>query len=148
MAMAVSMAAMMAPSAAPFFVAYGRDSRRPVAIAAVVLIYVAAWAAIGFGLDYAMGQLMMPSLSWEIAAAAIGVAVVYAVTPWSRWARARCRAMCGREPRGNPLVDAARYTACCAVCSAGIMAALVVIGMTNVLVLIAAAGAMVVYKLI
>ena len=36
--MAVSMAAMMVPTAAPFFLAYGRDTRRPVAIATVVLI--------------------------------------------------------------------------------------------------------------
>jgi len=36
--MAFSMSAMMAPSAVPFCIAYGRDSRRPVATASVVLI--------------------------------------------------------------------------------------------------------------
>ena len=64
------MAAMMAASAVPFFFAYGRDSRRPVATAAVVLIYVAVWALIGFTLDYMMGMMMMPS-SLLIAAAAL-----------------------------------------------------------------------------
>jgi hypothetical protein len=97
--MAFSMAAMMAASAVPFFLAYGRDSRRPVATSAVVLIYVAVWALIGFGFDYVMGTVMMPS-SLLIAAAAVAVAVAYALTPWGRWARDQCREMAQREPRG------------------------------------------------
>jgi predicted metal-binding membrane protein len=148
MAMALSMAAMMAPSAAPFFVAYGRDSRRPAALAAVVLIYVAAWAAIGFGVGMLMDRTMMPMLSWPTAIAAVGVAVLYALTPWARWARTRCRQMCGHAPRGGALSEAAVYTACCIVCSAGLMAGLVVIGMSNLLVLSGAAAVMLLYKLI
>src|ERR1700738_3017533 len=96
--MAFSMAAMMAASAVPFFFAYGRDSRRPLATAGVVLIYVAVWALIGFALDYLMGMVMMSS-SLLITAAAVAVAVLYALTPWGRWARDRCREMTQREPR-------------------------------------------------
>jgi predicted metal-binding membrane protein len=148
--MAFSMAAMMAASAVPFFFAYGRDSRRPVATAAVVLIYAAVWVLIGFVLDHLMGMVMMPS-SLLIAAAAVAVAVVYALTPWGRWARDRCRAMAQRESRGprfrDALADSASYTACCIVCSAGIMLALVVVGMSNPLVIVAGAAVMLLYKI-
>jgi len=148
--MAVSMAAMMAASAVPFFFAYGRDSRRPIATAAVVLMYVAVWALIGFALDYVMGMVTMPS-SLLIAAAAIAAAVVYALTPWGRWARDRCREMARREPRAprfrDALADGASYTACCIVCSAGIMLAVVVVGTSNPLVMVTGAAVMLLYKI-
>jgi predicted metal-binding membrane protein len=148
--MAFSMAAMMAASAVPFFFAYARDSRRPVATAAIVLIYVAVWALIGFALDHVVGMVMMPS-SLLIAAAAAAVAVVYALTPWGRWARDRCHEMAQREPRRpqfrDALADAASYTVCCIVCSAGIMLALVVVGMSNPLVIVAGAAVMLLYKI-
>ena len=102
--MAFSMAAMMAVSAGPFFFAYARDSRRPVATATVVLIYVAIWALIGFTLEYMMGMVMMPS-SFLIAAGAVAMAVGYALTPWGRWARDRCRRMAQREPRKSRFRD-------------------------------------------
>jgi hypothetical protein len=54
--MAASMAAMMVPTAAPFFFAYGRDTRRPAAVVITLLIHVADWAAIGAIADFAMGQ--------------------------------------------------------------------------------------------
>src|SRR5882762_4372343 len=96
--MAFSMAAMMAASAVPFFFAYGRDSRRPVTTATVVLMYVSIWALIGFTLNYMMGMVMMAS-SFLIAAGAFAMAVVYAHTPWGRWARNPCRGMARRQPR-------------------------------------------------
>jgi predicted metal-binding membrane protein len=148
--MAFSMAAMMAASAVPFFFAYGRDSRRPLATAGVVLIYVAVWALIGFALDYLMGMVMMSS-SLLITAAAIAVAVFYALTPWGRWARDRCREMTQREPRKprfrDAMADGANYTVCCVVCSAGIMLALVVVGMSNPVVIVAGAAVMLLYKI-
>jgi drug/metabolite transporter (DMT)-like permease len=147
--MALSMAVMMAASALPFFFAYGRDSRRPVATTAVVLVYVATWALIGFALDYVMSMVMMPS-SFLIAAVAVAVAVVYALLPWGRWARDRCRDMARRRPRGprfeDALADGASYTACCIVCSAGIMLGLVVVGMSNPLVVVTGAAVMLIYK--
>jgi predicted metal-binding membrane protein len=148
--MAFSMAAMMAASAVPFFFAYWRDSRRPLATAGVVLIYVAVWALIGIAVDYVMGMVMVPS-SLLITAVAVVAAVVYALTPWGRWARDRCREMTQREPRKprfrDALADGASYTACCVVCSAGIMLALVVVGMSNLLVIVAGAAVMLFYKI-
>ncbi len=147
--MAFSMAAMMAASAVPFFFAYGRDSRQPVATAVVVLMYVAVWALIGLALDYVMGMVMMPS-SLLIGAAAVAVAVVYALTPWGRWAHDRCREMAQGEPRRprfrDALADGASYTACCIVCSVGIMLAIVVAGMSNPLVIVAGAAVLLLYK--
>jgi predicted metal-binding membrane protein len=148
--MAVSMAAMMAASAVPFFFAYGRDSRRPVATAAVVVMYGAVWALIGFAIDYVMGMVTMPS-SLLIAAAAVAMAVAYALTPWGRWARERCRGMAQREPRAprfrDALADGATYTACCIVCTAGIVLALAVVGMSNPLVIAGGAAVMLLYKI-
>ena len=148
--MAFSMAAMMAVSAGQFFFAYGRDSRRPVATAMVVLMYVAIWGLIGFTLDYMVGMVMMPS-SFLIAAGAVAMAVVYALSPWGRWARNRCRGMAHREPRKSrfrdALADGASYSAYCIVCSAGMMPALVVVGMSNALVIVAGAAAMLLYKI-
>jgi hypothetical protein len=90
----------------------------------------------------------MPMLSLPIAFSAAVVAVLYALTPWARWARTRCRRMCGYAPRGGAPSEAAMYTACCIVCSAGLMAGLVVIGMSNLLVLSGAAAVMLLYKFI
>src|SRR5438874_5818157 len=148
--MAFAMAAMMTTSAVPFFFAYGRDSRRTVATAMVVLMYAATWALIGFTLNYMMGMVMVPS-SFLIAGGAVAMAVVYALTPWGRWPRDRCRGMAQREPRKSrfrdALADGASYTASCIACSAGMMAALVVVGMSNALVIVAGAAAMVLYKI-
>jgi hypothetical protein len=69
-----------------------------VATATVVLIYVAVWAAIGFALDNLMSQVMMPS-SLLVVGIAVAIALMYAVTPWGRWAREQCRQMSMREPR-------------------------------------------------
>jgi predicted metal-binding membrane protein len=149
--MAVSMVAMMALTATPFFLAYGRDTRRPVAIATVVLIYVAVWAAIGLALDYLTSQVMMPS-SLLVVGIAVAIALVYAVTPWGRWAREQCRRMSMREPRGPRFRDAvaegASYAACCVVCSVGLMLVVIVLGMSNPLVIVAGGAVMLAYKVI
>jgi predicted metal-binding membrane protein len=149
MAMAASMAAMMVPTAAPFFFAYGRDSRRPAAVAITVVIYVAVWALVGALADLVMSSMMMPSSS-VVAGAAVAFAFAYTVSPWSRRARARCREMCIRAPRGSSLRDAladgSTYAASCLACSAGVMVALVVVAMTNVLLIAVASVALLVYK--
>ena len=148
--MAAMMAAMMVPTAAPFFFAYGRDTRRPAAVAITIAIYVAVWGVIGALAGLAMDKVMLPS-SLLVGAAAIAFAVLYTLSPWSRRARARCREMCMRAPRGSSmreaLVDGASYAACCLVCSAGVMVALVVLGMSNVFLIVAAAALLFVYKL-
>ena len=147
MGMAISMAAMMTPTAAPFFVAFGRDTRRPWAIATVVAVYVAVWALIGAAVGLLMDQVMLPS-STLLGIAAVAIAGLYLVTPWSRRARERCREMCRQRARGSVLREAAAYAGSCVVCTAGVMAALLVLGMANIVLMAVAAGVMLVYKLI
>src|SRR5260370_9816673 len=91
------MAVMMAAAGVPFFFAYGRDSRQPVATAVVVLIYVAVWALIGLALDYVMGMVMTRS-SLVIRPAAVAVALVSPPPPWPRWAPRRARDMAHWAP--------------------------------------------------
>lgn len=147
MVMAASMAAMMAPTAAPFFVAFGRDTRRPAAVAAVVLIYVSVWAAIGLAVDALMSRVMLPS-STLIVVGAVAFAGLYMVMPWSRRARERCHEMCRHEARGSAIREGGTYAASCVVCSAGLMVVLIALGTTSFVVLAAGAAVMLAYKLI
>ena len=142
--MAASMAAMMLPTAAPFFVAYGRSSRRAGPTAIVVAIYVAGWAVIGAAAYIVMSQVMLPSGLW-VAAVAVLFAVLYALTPWGRRGRARCREMC-REPAGDPVRGGLSYAANCVICSAGVMVAVVILGMSNLALLAAAAAVVLLLK--
>lgn len=150
MGMTASMVAMMAPTAAPFFFAYGRDTRRPAAVAITIGIYVAAWGLIGAITGLVMNQVMLPS-SVLAGAAAVAFAALYTGSPWSRRARARCQGMCLRVSRGSSLRDAladgATYAVCCLVCSAGVMVALVVLGMSNALLTVAVTVLLLVYKI-
>jgi predicted metal-binding membrane protein len=142
--MAASMAAMMVPTAAPFLVAYGRSSRRAWATAVVAAIYAAAWAAIGVAAYLAMSQFMLPAGLW-VAAVAVAIAALYTVTPWSRRGRALCREMC-REPAGDPVRSGLAYSAACVTCSAGVMGAVVIVGMSNVALMAAAAAVVLLLK--
>jgi len=148
--MAASMAGMMVPTAAPFFFAYGRDTRRPAAVVVTAVIYVAVWAGIGALAYFAMGQIMMPS-SLVAAAVAIVFAAAWTLSPLSLRARKICRQMCVRAPRARGLRyafrDAWTYAACCVACSAGVMVALVVLGMSNAWLIVAGAAVLLAYKL-
>jgi len=141
--MATSMAAMMLPTAAPFFVAYGRSSRRAGPTATVAAIYLAVWATIGVAAYLVMGQVMLPSGLWVVAGAVM-FAALYALAPWSRRGRAQCRGMC-REAGGDPISSGLTYAANCIACSAGVMVAVVILGMSNLALM--AAGAAVVLLL-
>jgi len=142
--MAASMAAVMLPTAAPFFVAYGRSSRRAGPIAIVVAIYVAVWAAIGVGSYLVMSQVMLPPGLWG-AAGAVLFAALYALMPWSRRGRAQCREMC-REPAGDPLRGGLTYAAHCVASSGGVMVAVVILGMSNLALMAAAAAVVLLLK--
>jgi Predicted metal-binding integral membrane protein (DUF2182) len=137
--MAAAMAGMMLPTAAPFFVAL----RRPGRIAIAGAVYVAVWALIGAVAYVVMGNVMMlPSYAAIIA---IAVAGLYLLSPWARRARVRCQELC-RQASNDPLRAGLTYTGSCVVCSAGVMAALLVLGMTNIAVLAAGAAVMLLYK--
>ena len=141
---AASMAAMMLPSAAPFFVACGRSSRRVGSTGVVLAIYLAVWAAIGAASYLVMSRVMPPSGLW-VAAGAVLFAALYALVPWSRRGRAQCQEMC-RKPARDPVRGGLTYAANCVACSAGVMVAVVIIGMSNLALMAAAAAVLVLLK--
>ena len=139
---AAAMAAMMAPTAVPFFVAYARDGRRPAAAAALIAVYMAVWAMVGVAAHLAMSLAMPPVY---MGALAIAGGVAWSATPWARRAAARCRDMC-LDPPGAPLPSALAYSASCIVCSAGAMVAVMALGMDSAAWLAAGSCLVLVYK--
>ncbi len=152
------MAAMMLPSAIPliFEFARGSEGRRawPVATVALALTYLAVWLAFGlacYGVYVAIGT------PWPNQGRAGGVALVlagiYGLTPIKRASQARCRELCALHgPLPFNLLRSAvtaglRYGLSCAGCSAGLMIAMVLIGMSNLLAAVLLAAVVLVYKL-
>jgi predicted metal-binding membrane protein len=150
MTMAASMPAMMLPTALPFFIAYARDVSRPASIALVVAAYTVVWAIIGLIANLVMGAVMLPAAAYVVGIA-IAFAGLYVLTPWMRHAQACCQEMClqtRRDPSlGKALSTGLRYSANCILCSAGVMVALVVLGMSSVLLMIAGSAVILVYKI-
>ena len=149
MTVAAPMAAMMLPTALPFFIAYARDTRGPIPVALAIATYAAVWAVIGL-----VAYLVMGAMMWSTAAYVAGIAIafagVYALTPWKRRAQARCQEMCRRtrcDPSvGSALREGLRYSANCILCSAGVMIALVVLGMSSFWLMVAGAAVILLYK--
>ncbi len=142
--MAASMAAMMLPTAAPFFLAYGSKARRAGPTAIVVAIYAAVWAAIGVAAYVVMSHVMLPAGLW-IAALAVVFAALYTLAPWSRRSGASCGKMY-RETAGDPVRSGMRYATNCVISSAGVMVAVVILGMSNLALMAAAAAVLLLLK--
>jgi predicted metal-binding membrane protein len=139
---AVMMAAMMLPSATPLMFDFARNAegRRGwrAATALLGVSYLGVWLAFGlvaYVLYHAVG---MP---WPnqglIGGAALVIAGLYALTPVKRASEAGCRERCalhGPLPFNlmrSAVVVGARYGLSCLGCSAGVMSAMVLIGMSN-----------------
>lgn len=148
--MAAAMAAMMLPTAIPFIISFARSARRPAAIALVVATYAAVWTGIGVVAYLLMVQVMIPSATY-IAGIAIAFAGLYALTPWKRRGQARCQEMCRETVRDPALragvVKGLTYGLNCVACSAGVMVALLVLGMSNVALMVAGSAVLLLYKL-
>lgn len=146
-------ALMMAPSALPFVVSFARRSRRwQLPTAVLVAAYLAVWTVFGLGAYYVSMAL---SQAWPMAVtAAVAIAFVglYAFTPWMRIGQARCIAMCRRRDPIDPgavraaVREGMTYGLSCAACSGGVMLALVVLGMTNVVWMVAGSAVILLYK--
>ena len=152
------MAAMMLPSAIPliFEFARGSEGRRawPVATALLALTYLAVWLAFGlacYGV-YVVIRMPWPNQSW-VGGVALVLAGLYALTPIKRASQARCRELCalhGPLPFNlmrSALVVGAKYGLSCLGCSAALMVAMLIIGMSNVSWIVILSGAVLVYKL-
>jgi predicted metal-binding membrane protein len=145
----VMMAAMMLPSAVPVVAAVARASSvrgmLPVATALVAGVYILVWGAFG-GAVYIFREVFVaasPLVSWQhsppiLAGVAIAIAGLYALTPLKRACQANCRALSRtiELPEGGvfrtALARAARYSASCVGSSAGLMIALLAVGLAGI----------------
>jgi predicted metal-binding membrane protein len=155
---AVMMAAMMLPSALPLVYEFSRRSegRRHWQAATGVLAatYLAIW--LGFGLVcYVVLKAfpVSPSDQGAVGGLALALAGLYGLTPIKGASEARCRELCslhGPLPFGvarSGLITGARYGLSCLGCSAGLMVAMAVIGMSNLVWMLILAGLVLIYKL-
>ena len=134
-------AAMMLPSAIPFVVSFGRSFSRdrlwPVAAALLVLIYMAVWLIFGLGLFAASTVVAMPAPSGLLTAVGIAFALVYTLIPLREVGSAGCAEMCRRFegiPGGSlraAVWRGGRYGVNCVLCTAGVMVAVFVAGMSD-----------------
>jgi predicted metal-binding membrane protein len=149
----VMMAAMMLPSALPLVFEFAQNTERrrgwQAATALLGATYLGVWLVFGVVCYLLYNAVGMP---WPnqglVGGAALVIAGVYALTPIKRASEALCRERCalhGPLPfnvmRGA-VVAGARYGLSCLGCSAGLMVAMVLIGMANLLWMI-----VLVYKL-
>ena len=143
-------AAMMAPSALPFIVSVARRSRPwPPATVLVVAAYLIVWTAFGVLVYLVSGAGSLPLPAGAAAGIAVVFAGLYSLTPLMRAGQARCIAMCReREQVGvqTAAVQGITYGMSCVACSAGVMAAIVVLGMSNVAWVVAGAAVLLLYK--
>ena len=154
----VMMAAMMFPSALPLMFEFARNAERRrgwrVATALLGMTYLGVWLAFGVVCYLLYNAFGMP---WPNQALVGGVALViaglYALTPLKRASEARCRELCavhGPLPFNlmrSALIAGGRYGLSCLGCSAGLMVAMVLIGTSNLLWMIAVTALVLIYKL-
>jgi predicted metal-binding membrane protein len=154
----VMMAAMMLPTALPlaYEFAHNAEGRRSwqVATAALGGAYLSVWLVFGL-LCYAVYRAV--NMPWPdqrlIGGLALVLAALYALTPIKRASEASCRELCAlHDPlpfnllRGA-LVAGVRYGLSCLGCTAGLMVAAVIIGMTSLGWMVIISGLILVYKL-
>ena len=156
---ALMMAAMMFPSATPLVFEFARNAegRRgwQAATALLVVTYLGIWLAFGVACYVVYNAVGMP---WPNQGLVGGVALIlaglYALTPLKRATEARCRELCalhGPLPFNlmrSAVVAGGRYGLSCLGCSAGLMVAMVLIGISNLTWMIALTSVLLIYKLV
>jgi predicted metal-binding membrane protein len=138
----VMMAAMMLPSAIPVVLEFARTAegrrRWEAATGVLAVTYLGVWLMFGVVCYAVYTALRMP---WPnqpvIVGLALALAGVYSVSPIKRASQARCRELCalhGPLPFNlmrSAAVAGARYGLSCLGCSAALMMAMVLIGMSS-----------------
>ncbi len=153
----VMMTAMMLPSATPLVFEFARGAERrrgwQTATALLGATYLGVWLAFGIVCFALYNALGMPWPNQGIlGGAALVIAGVYALTPLKRASEARCRELCALHgPLPFNLMRSAaivgvRYGLSCLGCSAGLMIAIVLIGMSNVIWMIGLTAVVLAYK--
>src|SRR5262245_38841734 len=138
----VMMAAMMLPSAIPVILEFARTAERrrgwQLATGVLAVTYLGVWLVFGV-VCYAL--YTAAGMPWPNQAMVIGLALVlagvYSITPIKRASQARCRELCalhGPLPFNlmrSAAVAGARYGLSCLGCSAALMVAMVLLGMSS-----------------
>jgi predicted metal-binding membrane protein len=152
------MAAMMLPSALPLVYEFARRSERrrrwQAATGVLVVTYLSVWLAFGVACYLVLsGWHVLPADHGLVGGAALVLAGVYGLTPIRAASEARCRELCslhGSLPFSltrSALIAGARYGLSCVGCSAGLMIAMAIIGMSNLVWAVILTGVVLVYKL-
>jgi predicted metal-binding membrane protein len=138
----VIMAAMMLPSAIPVVVEFARTAERragwQVATGVLTATYLGVWLVFGVVCYAIYTALRMP---WPNQAVVVGLALalagVYSFSPIKRASQARCRELCALHAplpfnlMRSAAVAGARYGLSCLGCSAALMVAMVLLGMSS-----------------
>lgn len=154
----VMMAAMMFPTATPLVFEFARNAegRRGWRAATALLgaTYLAVWLAFGVACYALYDLLRMP---WPhqglVGGGVLVLAGLYALTPLKRASEAWCRERCalhGPLPFSlmrSAIVAGSRYGLSCLGCSAGLMVAMVLIGLSSLAWMIVLAAIVLLYKL-
>ena len=152
------MAAMMLPTALPLVFEFARHSERragwQVATGLLCATYLAVWLAFGVAVYLVYDALRMPWADQRlIGGASLVLAGIYAVTPFKRSSEARCRELCalhGPLPfnlQRSAVLAGARYGVSCIGCTAALMVAAVLIGMSSFGWMAVMSGLVLLYKL-
>jgi predicted metal-binding membrane protein len=138
----VMMAAMMLPSAIPLVLEFARTAagrrRWPVATAVLAATYLGVWLVFGVVCYAIYTAARMP---WPDQPVVVGLSLalagVYSISPIKRASQARCRELCalhGPLPFNlmrSAAVAGVRYGLSCLGCSAALMVAMVLFGMSS-----------------
>ena len=154
----VMMAAIMLPSAMPLVFEFGRNAegRRGWQAATGMLgaTYLSIWLAFGIACYLVVSALPMSWTDERLAGGlALALAGVYGLTPLKRASEARCRELCalhGPLPFNlmrSAVFVGANYGLSCVGCSAALMVAMVLIGMSSLIWVIILGGVLLLYKL-
>ena len=141
---AVMMAAMMLPSALPLVFEFAQHAERrrgwQAATALLALTYLSVWLAFGI-VCYALYTAV--GMPWPnqglIGGAALAIAGLYALTPLKRATEAWCRERCALHSSlpfnlmRSAVLAGVRYGLSCLGCSAGVMVAMLLIGMSSLI---------------
>jgi predicted metal-binding membrane protein len=155
---AVMMAAMMLPSATPLVVEFARtaEGRRGWHAATGMLgaTYLSIWLVFGIACYLVLSALPMSWTDERLAGGvALGLAGLYGLTPLKRASEARCRELCalhGPLPFNlmrEAVLVGANYGVSCVGCSAALMVAMVLVGMSSLVWVVILGGIVLVYKL-
>jgi predicted metal-binding membrane protein len=155
---AVMMAAMMLPSALPLLYEFALRSegrrRWRAATGVLAATYLAIWLGFGLACYVVLKAFPVPPADQgAVGGLALALAGLYGLTPIKAASEARCRELCslhGPLPFSlvrSALIAGARYGLSCVGCSAVLMGAAAIIGMSNLGWMLILAGVVLVYKL-